>query len=173
MARAGILTEEDRVELLDGQIIEMSPIGAPHLHAVNRLMHLFERLLLQQGNPPPAVVSVQNPVRLGDLSEPQPDVALLEPRLDPERLPGPEDVLLLIEVADATLEKDREVKLPRYAAAGIPEAWIVALPVDRVEVYRRPSENGYKQALFLSRGDVLEGEALPELGRLPVEDVLG
>lgn len=168
MAEAGIFAEDERIELLDGQLIEMPPIGSRHFHCVNRLNRLLaDRAPFEVG------ISVQNPVRLNDRSEPEPDLVLLRPGVDESRLPGPDDVLLLIEVADTTLEKDRTEKLPRYAAAGIPELWIVALPEDRIEVYRRPAGNDYKVRLLFQRGDELDVEALPDAGPIPVDDVLG
>src|SRR6184192_4545534 len=124
MGRAGVFHEDDRMELLDGQIVEMSPIGPGHAGCVRALTSLLTRLVAGR-----ALVSVQNPVRLGEHSEPQPDVALLVPRADAYRTahPQPKDVLLVIEVADASLEHDRDVKVPLYAAAGVPEVWLVNL----------------------------------------------
>ncbi|HET8655635.1 MAG TPA: Uma2 family endonuclease, partial [Longimicrobiaceae bacterium] len=148
MARAGILTEDDRVELIDGKIITMTPIGGPHMGCVNRLTRLLVSRTL-----PEITVSVQNPVRLGLHQELQPDLALLRPRTDPGRVPTAEDVILLIEVSDATLAKDREVKLPRYAAAGIPEVWIVALPERVIEVYRGQGQDGYAECRRAEAGD--------------------
>jgi Uma2 family endonuclease len=115
---------------------------------------------------------VQNPIRLGDLSEPEPDVVLLKPDLDTSRIPQPPDVLLLVEVADATLAKDRTVKLSLYAQAGIPEVWIVALPEDTIEVYRQPDGQRYKQILLHNRNDALSIEALPDVEALPGAEIL-
>ena len=170
MARAGILTEDDRVELIDGKIITMSPVGSLHAACVNRITHLFAQCTAGR-----AIISVQNPIQLADVQEPQPDVALLHPRADfyASQHPGPTDVLLLVEVAGTSLDYDRTIKMPRYAAAGIPEVWIVALGEEHVEVYRRPTAQGYATRTVVSRGDVLTVEALPELGHLAVTDVLG
>jgi Uma2 family endonuclease len=140
MARAGILSEDDRVELLDGEIVETSPIGSLHQACVDRLTWLFT-------TPPQiaAIVRVQGPVQLDLYSEPQPDLLLLRPRDDfyARTHPGPEDVLLVVEVADRTVEYDRRMKLPYYAWAGLPEAWLVDLPGSAVDVYRGPSPQGY------------------------------
>src|SRR4026209_134436 len=118
MREAGILTEDDRVELLDGEIFLMSPLGPLHIAIVNRLNKLLMR---QVGDD--AILSIQNAVQLNDYSEPQPDVALLHPRDDyyNQALARPDDILLLIEVADTSLGYDRELKLPRYAASNIAE----------------------------------------------------
>src|SRR5438105_616378 len=128
MGKAGILTEDDRVELLDGEIVEMSPIGSPHAGGVTRCMRVLTRLLGDW-----AVVAVQNPVRLGPLSEPQPDVAVLKPRPDlyADSHPTPKDVFLIVEVADTSATADRQVKLPLYARAGIPEVWLLVVGTGR------------------------------------------
>lgn len=171
MARAGILGEDDRIELIDGKIIPMSPIGGRHLYCVNRLNQLFGARLYA-GGAPPAVVSVQNPVRLGPYQEPEPDVVLLRPAADRAAVPRPEDVLLLVEVADTTLAFDREVKVPRYAAAGIPEVWIVALQEEHVEVYRGPQPEGYAEVVRRAPGETLTVAALPHVEPIPVDELL-
>jgi Uma2 family endonuclease len=138
---AGDLTEDDRVELLDGEMIMMSPIGTKHFACVNRITRFFFEKIGQR-----AIVSVQGPVRLDDYNEPQPDIALLYPRQDDYAggLPQASDTFLVVEVSDSTLEYDREIKLKAYARAGIPEAWIVNLVESWVEVYREPDANGYR-----------------------------
>ena len=169
MGAAGILTEDDRVELIEGQIIAMSPIGSRHAACVKRLNQLLTQQTQGQ-----ALVSVQDPIYLGTYSEPEPDVALLRPRDDfyAEAHPGPEDVLLLIEVADTTVATDRRVKAPLYARSGIAEFWLILLEEDFVEVYRRPAERGYKEMHRMERGDTL---SLPTLegATLSVDEVLG
>lgn len=169
MGRAGVLQENDRVELLDGQIVEMSPIGPGHAACVTALTGLLSHLVAGR-----ALVSVQNPVRLGEHSEPQPDVALLVPRAEAYRTahPQPEDVLLLIEVADASLEHDRDVKIPLYAAARVPEVWLVNLPADTVTLYRDPSSRGYAGVRTAQRGDFLTPLRLAGV-TLRVDDILG
>lgn len=137
MAEAGILGEDDRVELLDGEIVEMTPIGPRHAGGVNRLTRLFTTRLGAR-----AIVTVQNPVVLGVRWEPQPDLAILRPRPDfySTAHARPEDILLIVEVAETSGEADRRVKVPGYAAAGVPETWRVDLPGDpwRSTVTPRP-----------------------------------
>ncbi|MCG6942455.1 MAG: Uma2 family endonuclease [Thiohalocapsa sp.] len=141
MGEAGILTEDDRVELIDGEIIDMPPIGIPHSGAVNRVANLFSRLLGDQ-----VILSVQNPIRIGDFSLPQPDIALLRPRDDfyASAYPVPNDILLLVEVAESSVRYDREKKLPLYAAAGVQESWLVDIPAGKLSMYREPSAEGYQ-----------------------------
>ena len=169
MAESGILSEDDRVELIEGEIIKMSPIGRRHAGCVNRLNSLFWERLGRR-----AVVSVQNPVRLSDRTEPQPDIALLIPRADfySEGHPQPQEVLLLIEVADTTIEYDREVKIPLYAQAGISEVWVVDLVEELVEVYRQPSVNEYAEVRQFRRGENLSLQAFSDVV-LSVNEVLG
>ena len=141
MAEAGILGEDDRVELIGGELIDMAPIGQGHAGIVNALNHA---LFMAFGGR--AIVSVQNPLRLDPLNEPQPDVVILRPREDFYQrgpLPGPADVLLVVEVADSSLRYDRAVKLPLYARAGIGEVWIVDLHRLVVDVHREPGPDGY------------------------------
>lgn len=171
MGAAGVFGPEERVELLDGRIIAMSPIGTPHLLAVNRLTFEFSRRLLTT-DPPLALVSVQNPIRLHDRSEPEPDVVLIRPDA-PARTPTPADVLLVVEVSDATLAYDRTVKRARYAAAGVPEVWVVALAEGAVEVSRRPSPRGYAETRTYRAGEAVGVAALPGVAPVPVADVLG
>ena len=135
MAKAGILTKDDRVELLDGEIIVKEPIGSGHASCVMRLSRMLSEAVGKR-----AIVSVQGPVRLDEASEPEPDLMLLKRRDDfyAAAHPTPADVLLLIEVSDATVAFDKSVKLPLYARAAIPEVWIVNLPDRVVEVYSSP-----------------------------------
>ena len=169
MGAAGILRDDDRVELIDGEVIRMTPIGPRHGVRVARLDDWFHSLLRHL-----AVIWVQSSIRLGRHHEPQPDLVLLRPPLAPyeTRLPGPEDVLLLVEVADTSLAYDSGVKLPLYAAAGIPEVWIVDVEGDAVEVHRTPTATGYADSRRVARGEHLTPQAFPDL-RLPVDDLLG
>ncbi len=169
IGEAGILCEDSRVELIDGIITAMSPVGAAHIGCVNRLTRLFVQLELESGGA--FTVSVQNPVRLGPHQEPEPDVALLRP-MGTVRVPEAADALLLVEVADSTLATDRAVKVPRYAAAGIPEVWIVDLGGEKVEVYRRPGAMGYAEDRVAEPGETLTLAALPDAGSIAVSDVL-
>jgi Uma2 family endonuclease len=158
MGEVGILGERDRVELIEGELVAMSPIGSYHQGTVNRLNHSLVRATGER-----AVVSVQGPVRLDDLTEPEPDFALLMPRPDFYRdaHPGPSDVLLLIEVADTSLNYDRAVKRALYARHGIAEIWIIDLNAGEVEVCRQPGSDGYAAVTRVGRDGVLEPEMLP------------
>jgi Uma2 family endonuclease len=169
MAEAGILSEDDRVELLEGEIVAMSPIGSRHAACVMRLTELLSERVVGRAH-----VNVQNPVRLGEHSEPQPDLALLRRRRDfyASSHPGPEDVLLVIEVAETSAAVDREVKVPLYARFGVPEVWLVDLAGDQVEVFREPSAEGYREVRVLRRGESLAPALLPDL-LVPVDAVLG
>ena len=169
LGELGILDEDDRVELLDGQIVAMTPIGGAHAACVFRLNNLLARR-----SPSDTGVSMQNPVVLAERWEPLPDIALLRRPgdLGGAWLPGPQDVLLVIEVADTSLERDRDVKIPRYAAAGIPEAWLVDLAGDAVTVYREPGPDGYGEIVTVSRGETLRPLSLPGLA-VGVDEILG
>jgi Uma2 family endonuclease len=158
MGEAGILHEDDRVELIEGELVEMAAIGTHHFSCVNRLNRL---LVMSVGDE--AIVSVQNPVRLNERTEPQPDLTVIRPRDYAESLPFPEDVLLLIEVSDTTLAYDRNVKLPLYSRAGIGEVWIANLPAETIEQHTAPSANGYRHTEHKRRGQKLRPAALPNL----------
>lgn len=169
MVEAGVLKEDERVELIEGEIVEMSPIGKRHASCVNRVTTLLIRRSGDQ-----ATTTVQNPVQASSFSEPQPDLALLKYRADfyAARLPVPKDILLVIEVADSTVEYDREVKMPLYARAKIPQAVLVNLPADVVEVYAKPVSGIYTQVQTLKRGQSLTIQKLPNL-KLSIEEILG
>ena len=167
MGEAGILREDDRGELLEGEVVEMTAIGIRYFSCVNRLNRL---LVMNVGDE--AIVSVQNPVRLNEYNEPQPDLTVIRPRDYRESLPLPDDVLLLIEVSDTTLAYDRGVKLPLYARAGIREVWIVDLPGETIGRHTDPSGDRYRRADRLRRGQMLESTALPGLAP-SVDEVLG
>jgi hypothetical protein len=170
MAQAGILSEDDRVELIDGEILKMAPIGSRHAGAVKRLLDKF--IHLQAAGK--VLLSVQDPVRLGEHSEPQPDLMLLRPRPDfyASSHPGPQDVLLLVEVAETSATYDREGKLPLYARAGIPEVWLIDLSEEQIEIYRHPFPQGYQEVQHVRRGERVAPSALPDVF-LPVEAILG
>jgi Uma2 family endonuclease len=148
------------VELLRGEVYQMSPIGPKHFYAVMRMDHRLREAL-----GPKAVVAVQSPLRLFEDSEPEPDLLVLRPPLEryQDRLPTPEDVLLLVEVADTSLEFDREVKLPLYAEAGIPEVWLVNLKENLLEVYRDPRGGRYREIRLLSPEEEVSPTLLPEV----------
>lgn len=167
MAEAGILHEDDRVELVGGEIVEMSPIGGRHAACVREVNYLLGRQLGEELR-----VDVQSPVRLDEQEEPQPDLAVIRTKQYGRSLPTPEDVLLLIEVADTSLAYDREVKLPLYALSGIAEVWLVDLNGGTIERHTEPSESGYRLVRRAGREDTLESAALPALA-IPVGAVLG
>lgn len=168
MIRAGIFPPDYRAELIAGEIVEMSPIGPPHAACVGRLTRIFSRLLEEP------IVWVQNPIRLDDYSEPEPDVAVLKPRDDfyGKSLPTPADVLLVVEVSETTLDYDRKRKLPLYARAGVPEVWVVDLVGELVETFAEPSGDAYGLTGRALRGEELVASAVRGL-RLLVSDILG
>jgi Uma2 family endonuclease len=167
MGEAGILTDDDRVELIEGELVAMSPIGSEHVAATNALNRL---LVLAVGDR--AIVSVQNPVRLTQHSEPQPDFAVLKLRDYRAALPRPEDTLLAVEVANTSLDYDRTVKLALYASSGIPEVWIVDLAAELVEVYRLPAGDTYTLVGNAGRADVLTINAISD-ARIQVDAIFG
>ncbi|MFN8514940.1 MAG: Uma2 family endonuclease [Chloroflexia bacterium] len=169
MAEAGILHEDMRVELIDGEIVQMAAIGLRHMTAVDETTRLIVPQLFPMSD---LRVSVQNPIRLGRRDEPQPDLMVYRKRADRvgARL-TPADVLLVIEVSDTTRTYDRYTKLPRYAAAGIPEAWLIDLVDDRVERHTEPSAEGYRRVDIVLRGEMLVSAVLPELA-IPVEAII-
>ena len=152
MGEAGILSEDDRVELIDGEVRAMSPVGVSHGAVINRLTMFFAPKLVGK-----AIVSIQNPVQLDDFSEPLPDVVIARFRTDYYGLahPSPEDVLLLIEVADSSLPYDRGEKRARYARAGIPEYWVIDVPRRRVFQYVSPGAMGYRTERVLGAGEAI------------------
>lgn len=141
MAEAGILPREARVELIDGEIIDMPAIGSPHAGIVKRLISLVAHAVAERT----VLVGVQDPLRLDDYNEPEPDLMLLRPREDDYRAshPSAADVLLLVEVSDTSLAYDRGVKLPLYARFGVPEVWIIDVVGAAVEVFRAPRDGAY------------------------------
>lgn len=169
MAETGIFHEDERLELIDGEIAVMSPIGPLHMGCVATLAQWFGSRVGDR-----ALVWVQNAVRLGRQAAPQPDVALLRPRADNYRtaIPGPADVLLIIEVADTSLAYDREVKLFMYALAGIAEVWIVDLRHHSILVFRDPSPEGYCDATEHGTGASISPLAFPDLA-ISHEEVFG
>ena len=169
LVECGILSEDDRVELLVGQVIPMSPIGSPHAACVNRLNRMLIRALGDR-----ATIAVQNPIVLDDWSEPQPDVTALKPRTDGYAAahPRPADVLLLLEVADSSLVRDQEVKLPLYAAAGVPEVWLVNLPADQIQIHRAPATAAYGFIAIARRGETVTPLRFPDMA-FSVDDILG
>ncbi len=168
MAETGLLGEDVRVELIEGEIIDMTPIGSRHAACLSRLRLLFEGL---DGR---AIVRVQDPIRLDEYSEPQPDLTVLEYRADfyGAGHPGPQDILLVVEIADTSTGYDREVKVPLFARAGIPEAWLVDLAARRLEVYRTPSPAGYRHLREVPPGEQCAPAAVADIV-VNVSDLVG
>ncbi len=146
MIAAGILSEEDKLELINGELIIMSPTGPKHRSVVGRIDALLQRLLEEK-----AIVFTQSPITLAPLSEPEPDLVIVKPRPDfyAEAHPVPDDLFWLIEVSDAMLEKDRLVKGPLYAQAKVPVYWIANLVDHQLEVYAQPKQGQYTQRRIL------------------------
>ncbi|MCE9605824.1 MAG: Uma2 family endonuclease [Planctomycetia bacterium] len=158
MAEAGILSQLERVELIDGVIIEMNPIGNRHAECVDRLTELLVLAFTKK-----ATTRIQGPVRLGRQSEPQPDCLIFKLRQKgAEAHPGPDEVLLAIEVSDTSLAYDRGLKAQLYAAAGILEYWLVDLHAETIEVRRKPNGAAYEELHTLRRGEPLHCLAFPE-----------
>jgi Uma2 family endonuclease len=150
MAEAGVF-EEQRVELLYGKIVDMSPIKSNHAGSVNQLIRHFSMYLPKDD----FLFTAQNPIHLDDYSEPEPDLSVLKYRADlyARSHPRPDEVVLLVEVADTSLDKDRDIKLPLYASHAIPEVWIVNLKDTQIERYRSPSPKGYTDIHIFLPGD--------------------
>ena len=169
LGEAGILNEDDRVELIRGEIVQMSPIGSRHAACVARLNDLLIGRLRGR-----AVLWPQNPLVILPDSEPQPDIILLRHRTDfyAARLPEPDDVALLVEIADTSLRYDRRIKGPLYAEAGIRDYWIVDVGSDVVEIYRDPAGGEFRVTERVGRGRTLTPVFFPDTS-LPVNDILG
>jgi Uma2 family endonuclease len=167
MGQSGIFAIDQRLELISGEIVEMSPIGTRHVAGVNRLVDLFRKI-------DQVYISVQNPVQLSDASLPQPDVALLRRREDfyASAYPEPADVLLLVEAADTSLAYDRDVKVPLYAQAGIAEVWLVDLNKPELTVYRSPVNGKYTEVRYPQPADTVGPVLLPEASYF-VEQIVG
>jgi Uma2 family endonuclease len=160
MGEIGILHEDDRVELIDGQLVQMSPVGAPHAGKIDRLARI---LIKAFGDT--AVVGVQNPVRLDKHNEPRPDFSIMWPRVDDYEgsIPTPADLLLLIEVADSSIRYDREVKAPLYARYGVPEYWLLNLGKKTIEVFCDPGPTGYLHISKHGPDDTIAPRAAPNV----------
>ena len=168
MGEAGILRPDERTELIKGEIYLMPPIGPGHAGGVSRLERSFHRRVADR-----AEIRGQNPIHLPDDTEPEPDVVLARPRADSYATvhPRAEDLLLVVEVSDTTLRYDREVKLRLYAAAGIPEVWLMDLPRDRIEVHRDPSPDGYRAIAIVPWEGVVTPLAFPDVN-IPCAELL-
>jgi len=168
LGEANIFPPESRLELINGEIIEMAPIGSNHSGHLNRLNHVLAQLIHNQ-----AIISVQNPVQLGDLSEPQPDLMLLKPNADFYSIqhPSANDVLLLIEVSESSLAYDQNQKLRLYALHNIPEYWLLNVNDDCIEVYRQPHDGVYAEKTTLRSGDKITLSQLTDIN-IEISDIL-
>ncbi len=169
MIEAGVFGDDERLELIDGEIVQMSPIGPRHAACVRRLNALLSHLLAGQ-----AIVDVQNPMIVDVAYAPQPDLALLRPRSDfyASQTPTAADCLLVVEVADSSVETDRQIKMPRYARGGLTELWLIDLERDVVVVYREPLGDSYQHLQVFRRGDTITPAGLPGLSVI-VQSILG
>ena len=169
MVDVGILEPKERLELIDGEIVEMTPIGHRHFVRVLRVSTLFIKAFGDG-----AAVSVQSSIRLNDWTEPEPDLVVFKPRPDfyAGKKPTPQDVLFVMEVADTSLQYDRNVKVPLFAAAGIPEVWIEDAKNDVLYVYRDPLGGNYAVTIEAKRGDLISPIAFPDI-QFPIDHLLG
>lgn len=169
MAASGVIAHGERVELIRGEIIKMSPIGRRHAACVDRCNYAFAAKLTGK-----VVIRIQNPLSLDNTSEPEPDVMLLKYQDDfyESGHPQPSDVLLLIEVADSNIDSDRELKIPLYSEDGIAEVWLVDINSACIEVYRYPTANGYQETFKFYRGQNLSILAFPDVS-ITVDEILG
>jgi Uma2 family endonuclease len=167
MGAHGIFNPSARLELIDGEIVTMSPIGWKHMNAVNMLNALLGDALQRR-----AIVSVQNPVVLSKHDVPEPDIAILRLPASPrQNLPTASDVWFLIEVSDTTLDYDVSVKLPLYARAGVPEVWILDIEREMLTQYLQPIQNRYARSASFRRGEAVTASVLPDI-KLAVDDIL-
>jgi Uma2 family endonuclease len=158
MIDAGIITEDDAIELLDGQLYQAMSKGKRHNARINRIAKFLEHCIGHE-----SIISVQNSIALHEYSEPEPDICVLKPREDyyESKLPEVEDILILIEVSDSTLAYDRDLKIPLYAASDVAEVWLVDVAASQLTVFREPEGNGYKSVKVLALGDAVEPLAFP------------
>lgn len=168
LALSGILKEEDKVELVQGEIVEMSPIGPKHASTVTRIVRLLTEIFRDQ-----YLISPQNPIQLGLDSEPEPDIVILKEKADfyATRHPKAEEVVFIIEVADSTLQYDKEVKLALYAQSGIAEYWIVDLQAHQLMIHSFPDGNTYQQLKCFQSGEDVFSTLLPNT--IALVDVMG
>ena len=169
MGEAGIFSQDDRVELIEGEILKMSPIGSRHAASVNRLIMQLVNLLGER-----AIVSAQNPILLNDFSEPEHDIAIVKRRDDfyAQAHPTATDVLLIVEIADTSVAYDRDIKLPAYARSAVPEVWIVDLPAETVEVHVELVSGVYRNERSHRRGEFITPLHFPDLS-IEVASILG
>ena len=169
LAESNILSEDDRVELIEGRIVDMTPIGSKHAACVSRLNEIFSEKLQKR-----AIINIQNPICLTEYSEPEPDIAIIKRRPDfyAEQLPQPADILLIIEVSDSSLDYDCETKIPLYAKANIPEVWLVNLIENIVEIYSTPSPEGYNVITKRHHNQIISPKSFHDI-TLTVSEIFG
>ena len=167
MIERGIFEEDEHIELIEGELIAMAPIGPDHSSKTRKLNRQFSQKIGDL-----ALVDMQNPIVLDDHSEPEPDLALLRPRDDFYETANPtaKDVLLLVEVADSSLNYDKKTKIPLYARQGIPEVWLINVPNRQVEIYLKPSPEGYRQILIPEKQECISPTLLPSVS-IKVSDI--
>lgn len=160
LIETGFFGEDERIELIAGELVTMPPISSGHSGHVKRLNRVLAKKLGER-----AIVGVQDPIRLDDESEPQPDFSILKPRADDytESHPTPSDVFWLIEVAETSVDYDRKTKARLYARAGIAELWVVDLRAQQIEVFREPSAQEYRAHQIFTRGDEVRPLAFPDI----------
>jgi len=159
MSEAGILNEQENIELINGEIIQMGPTGSRHAAAVKKISKLLHTIITDK------LISVQDPITVNNLSEPEPDIAILKARENyyADKHPGPKDILLVIEVAESSIDFDKQVKLPLYAQAEIPEGWLVDLNSNRIEVHQIPDKGVYKQVEYKLPGEQIHSGVIGQL----------
>jgi Uma2 family endonuclease len=167
MIELGILKDYEKAEIIEGELIQKMTVGDRHAAIVNSLNRFFVKNLSDD-----ILVSVQNPVRLTDFNEPEPDIALADlTKYDGRRHPRPAEIILIVEVSDSTLKYDRDTKLSLYAEAEIPEVWIVNLPNEIIEIHQKPNVGIYQMTKIFKRGETIASETLPDL-KLAVNEIL-
>ncbi len=172
MYEAGLFGDGKRVELIEGEVIDMSPIGNRHTMCVMRLNRLFHELMMKNNAFDLVMIFIQSPIRLSLLSEPEPDLSMVKHRDYSSGHPGPSDTLVIVEVSDTSLGYDTRVKMPLYARSGIPQAIVVALGDEYLESYTEPSPAGYQRKERFQRGQSVPLVALPQI-QISVDEILG
>jgi Uma2 family endonuclease len=168
MIELGILKDYEKAEIIEGELIKKMPIGDRHAFAVDRLTRFFIKNVSDN-----VLVRVQNPLRLSEFDEPEPDLLLADlTKFDGKRHPLPDEVILVVEVSDTTVKYDRDKKLPLYAEAKIPEVWIVNLPNEIIEAHTKPNVGLYQMVKIFGRGETITTDLLPDL-TLPTDEILG
>lgn len=167
MIELGLLKDYEKAEIIEGELIQKMTVGNRHAFIVDTLNRFFVKNVSDD-----VLVRIQNPVRLTDFNEPEPDIALADlTKYDGRRHPQPGEILLVVEVSDSTLKYDRDTKLPLYAEAEIPEVWIVNLPNNIIEIHQKPSVGIYQLTKIFKKGEQIESEILPDLN-LKVDEIL-